>query len=824
MNFEGYIPPQATDIEEAILACLLIELDAYSVVVEQEGITEEMFYKNTFKIVFKAIREIHAENKPIDLLTVYEKLKANGELETVGGNYGISSITSKVALGVNLQFYCKVVKQKYLERKVIELCQKCCNDVYSGDYDIFDTLFSLSEETKAMQEFGTDKNASRPLSEIHVEASKDLYKRVENHRNGKPIGINTGLTRLNQITGGWQNSDLIILGARPGIGKALRMDAKILTPSGWCLNKDLKIGDEVCSIDGKKSFIKGIFPQGFLKTYIVNFSDGRKIECCGSHLWQVNSCKFHKNATRVISTLELIELLKTDRYKNRISIPLFSGIFGEKKDFLIHPYLLGILLGDGCLTKGVMWNKPDLFIANKIEKLITDDYFVNQKVGNNFSIVIKSKKGNPLNKYKIELERLSLFGKKSFEKFIPFEYLDCVCREQRLELLNGILDSDGDCGKNEGSVNFSTSSEQLAKDVVYLCHSLGFKCSKNKRSVFLNGEQKKDNFRLIISTHDSDCFTLPRKHDRERKNNNKPLIIRSIFPTNKFVECQCISVTHHSSLYITDDFIVTHNTAMALYWAKCAAIAGKSVALFELEMSDVRLFDRLTLSETNVRPEDYRNGKLSDDELKEIEEATGRLEKLPIYVDSSANMTIQKISARCRILKNKGKCDLIIIDYLQLTSSGTDTNKNRNREQEVSAMSRQCKIIAKELNVPVILLSQLNRGLESRSDKRPMLSDLRESGAIEQDADMVIFIYRDEYYNDSAVKGCGELIIDKYRDGEVGVLYFGYNPSMTKICEWDGMTPVYDAKKQQKVPTIKIKQPEIQNYYEPKEYRTYETF
>ena len=174
-------------------------------------------------------------------------------------------------------------------------------------------------------------------------------------------------------------------------------------------------------------------------------------------------------------------------------------------------------------------------------------------------------------------------------------------------------------------------------------------------------------------------------------------------------------------------------------------LSSKHACLYSLEMSASSLADRLILSDTNVSSERYVSGFLRREDWKEIMEAKERLSKLPIYVDDNPMASMNYIKAHCRKMHKKGMCDIILIDYLQLADLSTG-ERGRNREYEVAQASRQAKIMAKELNVPVVLLSQLNRSCEERVDKKPQLSDLRESGAIEQDADKVILVYRPEYY------------------------------------------------------------------------------
>ncbi|MEN9918324.1 MAG: hypothetical protein RL662_760 [Bacteroidota bacterium] len=228
-------------------------------------------------------------------------------------------------------------------------------------------------------------------------------------------------------------------------------------------------------------------------------------------------------------------------------------------------------------------------------------------------------------------------------------------------------------------------------------------------------------------------------------------------------------------------------TALALNILEAAATSGNDVALFSLEMKGERLVDRLILQKTGILDWRYKQGSLSDTELAQVADTSSYLYRLPVYIDDHSSQTIARIKAKCRLLKKKNKCKLIIIDYLQLAEGDTESN---NREQEVARISREAKKMAKSLDVPVIMLSQLNRSLEARTDKRPQLSDIRESGAIEQDADMVMFIHRPDYYgqklmhcNDEVPNGI-ELIIAKYREGATGSVLLQHDGTVRNIKDW----------------------------------------
>lgn len=201
-------------------------------------------------------------------------------------------------------------------------------------------------------------------------------------------------------------------------------------------------------------------------------------------------------------------------------------------------------------------------------------------------------------------------------------------------------------------------------------------------------------------------------------------------------------------------------------------------AIFSLEMSKIQIVNRLLCAGAMVDAQNLRTGNLDGSDWSKIIEALGPLSEAPLYIDDTPGITIGELRAKCRRLKMEKGIKLIVIDYLQLMSG---SRRTENRQQEISEISRGLKAIAREMEAPVVVLSQLSRAVESRSDKRPMLSDLRESGAIEQDADVVMFIYRDEYYNPEADKGKAEIIIAKQRNGPTGVVDMTFVDKYTRF-------------------------------------------
>lgn len=221
-------------------------------------------------------------------------------------------------------------------------------------------------------------------------------------------------------------------------------------------------------------------------------------------------------------------------------------------------------------------------------------------------------------------------------------------------------------------------------------------------------------------------------------------------------------------------------TALTLGWAQYVGIyARKPVAFFSLEMSKEQLVLRMLCSESRINNSKVRTGDLSERDFARIVDGASRISDAEIFIDDTPALTITELRAKARRLHRDHPLGMIVVDYLQLLRSPAYSH---SREQEISDISRSLKALAKELNVPVIALSQLNRSVESRNDKRPMMSDLRESGAIEQDADLIMFIYRDEVYNkESADKGVAEIIISKQRSGPTGAVRVAFSAECTRF-------------------------------------------
>ena len=444
----GKLPPQAIDLEEAVLGSLMLEREAINKVIGL--LSAECFYKESHQEIFRAINQLYSRNEPVDILTVGSELRANGKLEISGGPFYITQLTSRVASSASIEAWVATVVEKYLARELIKASTDTIRKAFEDSTDVFDLIGEADLAISKVNEYSARGGSFNHVSKSSSKSIEAAKRREKLRKDGKTSGTNTGLKELNELTGGWQPSDLIIVAGRPGMGK----------------------------------------------------------------------------------------------------------------------------------------------------------------------------------------------------------------------------------------------------------------------------------------------------------------------------------------------------TSLMLKFVLAAAQANVPVCAYSLEMSDERLSDNLLLAVSNIDKDKFKNGFMSQDDWSDLSYSKQELDKYPIYIDSNPSVSMRYIKANSIVMNRKVQCGLVLIDYLQLVDVTSD-ERNRNREQEVAKASREAKIIAKRLNIPVILLCQLSREVEKRTDKKPQLSDLRESGAIEQDADVVLFIYRAEYYGfteDSAgnsVKGIGKIICAKNRNGATRDVKFRYNESMTKIGDYD---------------------------------------
>lgn len=384
-----------------------------------------------------------------------------------------------------------------------------------------------------------------------------------------------------------KGTKIVMIDGLWGSGKAQPLTAKILTPVGWRGMGDIKVGDEVFAADGKPCKVLGVFPQGEKEIYEVTFSDGSKTECCGEHLWLTQTeaeRNRHKRARnggnpiytkiplppKVRSTDEIAKTVRLKRGHLNHSIPLVKPIEFPQKEHLISPYILGVLLGDGCLLHKTSFTVTDREIVDRVKSEIPPSVIVNEVIENFEYSIVRSDRGKGVycpNPVTTEIKRLGLYGHHSYEKFIPDEYLfDSV--ENRIAMLRGLMDTDGTTDEHHSSL--CTTSPYLADQVTFLVRSLGGTSVTNERynTFTYKGEKKTGRLSYKVTVklpNEISPFHLSRKRDRLKKSVKYHPIryFSSIKPIGK-KQAQCIMIDHPSHLYVTDDCIVTHNTYLAV--------------------------------------------------------------------------------------------------------------------------------------------------------------------------------------------------------------------------------------------------------------------
>lgn len=414
------------------------------------------------------------------------------------------------------------------------------------------------------------------------------------------------------------NNNRSLLAHEVGFGKALKINALVLSAKGWVRNGDLKVGDEIISVDGLPTKVLGVYPQGKKDLYKITFDDGASVECCDEHLWSVTDTtrKWRSGDYLTLSTKQLMDknlqlsisgkkhnanrsykfktYYKDSNGRNRWQIPVVEPVHFDKQDLPIHPYLLGALLGDGTLAEkhSINFSSADSEMIEKLKLVLPNsDLRINRKGNSKYDYIIS--RPNNGGKFKNELvgfiKQLNLNGKKSHNKFIP-EIYKFNSVENRIALLNGLMDTDGTskivmrkgAATPSSALSYCTISKQLRDDVIFLVRSLGGVATVyNKKSTYsYKGEKKKGQLAYIINISLPPAilpFTLERKLAKHIPK-HKYLPNRSIANIELVgnEEAQCIKVAHPSELFVTEDFIVTHNTTSAICMISHAMLTGQA--------------------------------------------------------------------------------------------------------------------------------------------------------------------------------------------------------------------------------------------------------
>ena len=623
------------------------------------------------------------------------------------------------------------------------------------------------------------KRAEEPLLRSDFKGSTARMQRRK--QGAEPDGISWGMAGLDKYTR-LRPKELTVIGAMPSIGKSLPLDAKILTPTGWTTMGALSVGSEVITVSGKATQVLGVYPQGIRPAYKVTFCDGSSTECDDEHLWLTTTREERQAKTRPDwSVKSLKQIRETLRRKDTTgpahAIPLVQPVeFAPKAAPLLSPYLLGVLLGDGYLPDATLGfsNTDDSILATvRVELALLGDRLVNDS-GPDYNIV-GTRRGRHGSVTRDFLRVLKLVGTHAATKFVPEEYWYASV-EDRLALLQGLCDTDGSaCTVN--TVEYSTISQQLRDAAVHLARSLGGQVSVSERipKYRYKGEVRFGQLsyrvfiRLPYGMAPFRSVTKLAKYSSRCSNRITRRTIVSIDPVGE-KQMQCIKVADPSSLYVTDDFIVTHNTAFVVDAVYSLASRGVPVFMFSAETGVEGFEDRLLARVSGVdsraiRGERMRLGvpfPLTDDEEAAVLVAAETLRPLPIYINYTVTRpdTILNVLEDA-LLRNRIGFDepyVVFMDYLQFAANGEDDYG------ALSKATMEFKALAKIIRQSVVLLSQLQRKTEG--DDVPLINWFKGTGRIENDADVAMILTGDRIPGAVAKR---KLSIVKQREGDAGV-------------------------------------------------------
>ncbi len=788
-------PPHDDAAEQAVLGGMMLSKDAIADVVEVIGGGAD-FYKPAHESIYDAIITLYGRGEPADAITVIDELKKRGELNQVGGGAYLHSLVAAVPTAANAGFYAEIVAERAMLRRLVEAGTKIVQLGYQGDGET-DALINQAQA----EIYGVTSNKGK---EDYVPLSVAMNSTVEEieangSRAGGIHGVPTGFIELDELTSGLQAGQMIVIAARPAMGKALALDTPIPTPQGWTSMGEIQVGDQVLGADGlPTSVTKATEVMEGRPCFAITFDDGTVIVADAEHQWLTETRAERRSTSQAIcqsgsrgkvrTTQEIYETVRCNTADERAnhSIANTHPLQLPEADLPVAPYTLGAWLGDGA-SAAARITSADAEVLQGIE---ADGYLVRQVEGITYSLhmpqdvrlfegtclvcgkafthsdrnvttcsrVCGGKRktvalpqesatclecGGPCtsglrclacHRTKASLQgRLRDLGVLK-NKHIPQQYLR-ASEKQRRDLLAGLLDSDGTV-TNAGCIQFTVTNRQLALDTQELALSLGYRTGLRTKAVQGKTPESSIAYKLTFSTSDT-VFSLTRKNQAHRERDSRPTrkrssrYIVSVEPVES-VPVRCIEVDSPGHLFLASrSFLPTHNSTFALDIARSAAIKhNMTTVFFSLEMGRNEIATKILSAEAGINLSELRKGQLDEDQWSKIANAMGKMDSAPLFIDDSPNMTLMEIRAKARRLKQRNNLQLIVLDYLQLMSSG---KRVESRQQEVSEFSRALKLMAKELEVPLIALSQLNRGSEQRTDKKPQISDLRESGCLTAD-------------------------------------------------------------------------------------------
>jgi len=856
-------PPQDIQAEQSVLGGMLLSKDAIADVVEVVRSVD--FYRPAHQVVYETILDLYGRGEPADPVTVSAELTRSGQLMRVGGTPYLHTLISSVPTAANAGYYAEIVAERAVLRRLVEAGTRIVQLGYGAASGQGGEVDDVVDRAQAEIYDVTERRMSEDYVRLEqlLQGTMDEIDAIAS-RGGTSIGVPTGFAELDERTHGLHPGQMIVIAARPAVGKALALDTHLPTPFGWTTMGDVQVGDQLIGADGSPTNVVAASDVLLGRPcYEVEFSDGTVVVADAQHQWRTTTRALRRPRServrprfywpresveravrvarsaasepdRTVTTREMLtevgaglqrgrpatalasrvarpvnawhpvqhaevvtteEIMATlccgsqDRRWNH-AVAVAAPLTLPAADLPLPPYTLGVWLGDGH-SMSARFTSADPEIVRNVE---AEGIRVGQG-GAPLSYELKlpptcpdcggQSTGSPRcqacwhehDTVQAILRSLGVSG----DKHIPPAYLR-ASGAQRRALLAGLLDTAGRVS-DSGAVEFAVTSRRLAEDAFELVVSLAYRATMRTKPVERRSQESSTCYTVSFTPSDA-VFRLSRKAGRQtttaRARDQRFIVAVRPVPS---VPVRCVQVDSADHLFLASrSMIPTHNSTLALDIARsCSIRHGHTSVIFSLEMSKSEITMRLLSAEAKVPLHHMRSGHMSDDDWARLARRMGEVADAPLYVDDSPNLTMMEIRAKARRLRQRNDLRLVVVDYLQLMTSG---KRVESRQQEVSEFSRSLKLLAKELAVPVIAISQLNRSPEQRQDKKPMLADLRESGAIEQDSDLVILLHREDIYErESPRAGEADLILAKHRNGPTGTVTVAFQGHYSRFVD-----------------------------------------
>jgi replicative DNA helicase len=782
--------------ERSVLSSIIFEPQQFDEL--SSTLKPDDFYLPAHQDIFNSMLKLLQQDQPIDEefikkeLIKIKKFDEQVMLEILSAN-PISNTTA----------YVNEIKDKSLKRHLLTLTTEIKRVTVEEELPSEEVIDIVE---KKLYDITQDNQSSDFKDSATMTFETMQYiKEMKDRGDTVLVGVDTGFHELNKMTTGFGKGDLVIIAARPAMGKCLGRGTKVVMYDGTLKNvEDIKVGDQLMGDDSTPRNVLSL-ARGSEKMYWIRQNKGIDYRVNESHILSLKRSRNegkHKHGDILNISVKDYNKKSNKFHSNYKGYKV--GVEFKKQKLDIDPYFLGLWLGDGH-SSSVNITTQDKEIINYLHSYAKklDLQVTKQSTKDRCPVygITSGQRGGYYkddNSLQTKLRKLDLIQ----NKHIPHSYIQNT-KENRLKLLAGLIDSDGYYDKNFNVFEIVQKDERLAHQIKYLADSLGFRVSiKTKKARIKKINYECDVYRLrIVGELDAIPTLIKRKQARKLKAK------RDVSHTGIKIEYDKVDdyygfTIDGNHLFLLEDMTVTHNTSFVLNTVNALVKQDKGVAFFSLEMPAEQLMLRLLSIQTSIPLQKLRVGDMNDDQWQSLNGAIDKMNTSKLFVDDQGSVNINQLRSKLRKLKTQHpEIELAVIDYLQIMQG----IGSQDRHLQVSEISRGLKMLARELGIPIIALSQLNRGLESRNDKRPMLSDIRESGSIEQDADIILFVYRDDVYlykeekeREKAAKAEGkefiptyvekeeedaEIIIGKQRNGPTGHVKLVFQKKLTRFVD-----------------------------------------